>query len=117
MEDAALDAVVGRDGTAIAATSARGIATNLGIDPVSASSALRHLRSIGLLDRAPVADAADRFGLVGYVIATAPGFTIVERATRNTRARPDPSRKRTASTSQLDLLGTDEPRTRRTPRR
>ena len=117
LEDAALDAVIGRDGNAIAATSARAIAANLRIDPASASSALRDLRSKGLLDRAPVADATDRFGLVGYVITTAPGFTIVERATPRSRTRPDASRRATASTSQLDLLGDVEPPSRPTRRR
>ena len=50
LEDVALDAVLDPAGRAIAATSARRIAANLGVDPGTVARALTHLRSEGLID-------------------------------------------------------------------
>lgn len=51
LEEVALDSVLDPAGRAIARTSARRIAANLGVDPGTVARALTHLRSEGLIER------------------------------------------------------------------
>lgn len=79
LEDVALDAVFDH-GRAVAATSARRIADNLGIDPGTASGALRRLRSLGLVEHDRADGTAGRFGLSVYVLVPTPGIELVPPA-------------------------------------
>lgn len=76
LEDVALDAVLD-NGRAVATTSARRVASNLGIDPGTASSALRRLRALGLVEHDAADGTAGRFGLSVYVLVPTPGIELV----------------------------------------
>ena len=73
LEEVALDA----DADMTAATSARRIAVQLGVDPGSASRALRLLRDGGLLRLDRAAAAHGRFGLARYVLCAPAGIAVV----------------------------------------
>lgn len=78
LEDVALDAVLDPAGRALAATSARRIAANLGVDPGTAARALTHLRADGLIGHSRSQGADGRFGLSAYLLAPIPGIDLVE---------------------------------------
>lgn len=95
LEDVALDAVLD-NGRAVAATSARRVATNLAIDPGRASSALRRLRSLGLVEHHGADGTAGRFGLSVYVLGPTPGIELVP-ATHPCRAESGTAGPRAAN--------------------
>jgi DNA-binding Lrp family transcriptional regulator len=120
LEEVALDAVV-EHGRATAATSARRIADNLGIDPGTASSALRRLRSLGLVEHDRADGTAGRFGLSVYILVPTPGIELVPAATPR-RADPRTAEPRTETprteTPRMETPRTEnaQERTGRTPR-
>ena len=79
LEDLALDARPSAGGEFRARTSARLIAGHLGIEPGTASAALRRLRHDGLVTLSREPGPAGRFGASVYRIATIPGLTIAEQ--------------------------------------
>jgi hypothetical protein len=88
LEEVALDAV-DDDGRIVAATSARRIADQLGIDPGTAARALRVLRDAGVLTFDQPTATAGRFGLSSYALADVPGFRLVEASVDQPRtAKP-----------------------------
>ena len=87
LEDVALDVVLDK-GRAVAATSARRIADNLGIDPGAVSSALRRLRSLGLLEHDCADGNAGRFGLAVYVLVPTPGIELMPAPEPGPTPRP-----------------------------
>ncbi len=123
LEDVALDAVLEPAGRALAATSARRIAANLGVDPGTVARALTQLRAEGLIERSRSQGADGRFGLSAYLLAPIPGLDLVDPSApgmvRPRTERPRVEKPPTASPSkptpksgnaaatQLDLLGTD----------
>jgi hypothetical protein len=125
LEDVALDAVLD-NGRAVAATSARRIADGLGIDPGIAASALRRLRSLGLVEHDRADGAASRFGLSVYVLVPTPGIELMpapepgpiqRRATRSTNGKPTNGAPRNAPrTKDASAEGPPQPMPRRTPR-
>lgn len=123
LEDVALDAVLDPAGRALAATSARRIAANLGVDPGTVARALTHLRAEGLIEHSRSQGADGRFGLSAYLLAPIPGIDLadtsapgmvrppterprVEKPPTASPSKPTPKSRTTAAT-QLDLLGTD----------
>ena len=123
LEDVALDAVLDPAGRALAATSARRIAANLGVDPGTVARALTHLRAEGLIEHSRSQGADGRFGLSAYLLAPIPGIDLVDPSARG-MVRPRTQRPRVenpptaspskptpksgnAAATQLDLLGTD----------
>ncbi len=76
LEDLVLDARVDEHGIVVAASSARRVAANLGVEPGTAARALRRLRDDGfvVLVREPGSDG--RFGLSAYQVAGIAGLTI-----------------------------------------
>lgn len=125
LEDVALDAVLD-NGKAVAATSARRIADGLGIDAGVAASALRRLRSLGLVEQDRVDGAASRFGLSVYILVPTPGIELMpapepgpiqRRATRSTNGKPTNGAPRNAPrTKDTGAEGPPQPMPRRTPR-
>ena len=120
LEDVALDAVLDPAGRALAATSARRIAANLGVDPGTVARALTQLRAEGLIEHSRSQGADGRFGLSAYLLAPIPGIDLSAPPTLRPRTeRPRVEKPPTASPSkptptsgnapatQLDLLGTD----------
>lgn len=120
LEDVALDSVVDPAGRALAATSARRIAANLGVDPGTVARALTQLRAEGLIEHSRSQGADGRFGLSAYLLAPIPGIDLSDPPTLRPRTeRPRVEKPPTASPSkptpksgnaaatQLDLLGTD----------
>lgn len=122
LEDVALDAVLDPAGRAVAATSARRIAANLGVDPGTVARALTHLRAEGLIEHSRSQGADGRFGLSAYLLAPIPGIDLadtsapgmvrppterprVEKPPTASPSKPTP-KSRTAAATQLDLLGT-----------
>ena len=118
LEDVALDAVV-EHGRATAATSARRIADNLGIDPGTASSALRRLRSLGLVEHDRAGGPAGRFGVSVYILVPTPGIELVPAPGAGTAeprtAEPRPAESRTEESlkaePRLETPRTETPRT------
>lgn len=120
LEDVALDAVLDPAGRALAATSARRIAANLGVDPGTVARALTDLRAQGLIEHRRSQGADGRFGLSAYLLAPIPGIdlgtpTTLPPRTERPRAEKPPmtspskptSKSRNAPATQIDLLGTD----------
>jgi len=118
LEDVALDAVLDPAGRALAATSARRIAANLGVDPGTVARALTQLRALGLIEHSRSQGADGRFGLSAYLLAPIPGIDLIAPTTvrpRTARPRvekplvapPSKPKSRNAAATQLDLLGTD----------
>ena len=118
LEDVALDAGPGTNGTAMAPTSARAIAANLDVDPAAVATALSRLRSLGLIDHGPAIGTPNRFGLLAYVLKPHPGLMVVDldRVATDRRTAPrshapasSPRSARTEHTepAQLTLLGND----------
>ena len=123
LEDVALDAVLDPAGRALAATSARRIAANLGVDPGTVARALTHLRAEGLIEHSRSQGADGRFGLSAYLLAPIPGIDLADTSppgmvrppTERPRAEKPPTaspskptpKSRTAAATQLDLIGTD----------
>jgi DNA-binding transcriptional ArsR family regulator len=81
LEDVALDAVV-EDGQLVARTSARQIAENLRVDPLTVAKALKVLRDRGLVRLEPDqrSGPARRFGLWVYVLGSVTGVTVVDQS-------------------------------------
>ena len=77
LEEVALDAVVD-DGRLVARTSARLMAERLGIDPGTASAALRDLRRRGLVTSARETGVSGRFGLSVYQLGPVAGLSVVQ---------------------------------------
>jgi DNA-binding transcriptional MocR family regulator len=123
LEDVALDAALDPAGRALAATSARRIAANLGVDPGTVARALTQLRSEGLIEHSRSQGADGRFGLSAYLLAPIPGIDLVDPSApgmvRPRTQRPRVEKPPTASpwkptpesgnaaATQLDLLRTD----------
>jgi DNA-binding transcriptional MocR family regulator len=125
LEDVALDAVLDPAGRSVAATSARRVAANLGVDPGTVAKALTHLRADGLIEHSRSQGADGRFGLSAYLLAPIPGIDLTEPTTVRphterprvekppTEKAPMPapskptSKTRNAPTAQLDLLAMD----------
>jgi hypothetical protein len=120
LEDVALDAVLDPPGKAVAATSARRIAANLGVDPGTVAKALTRLRAESLIERSRSQGADGRFGLSAYLLAPIPGIDLsapptlrprtgrprVEKPPTASPSKPA-SRTRNAPAAQLDLLDMD----------
>ena len=120
LEDVALDAVLDPDGRALAATSARRIAANLGVDPGTVARALTQLRAQGLIEHSRSQGTDGRFGLSAYLLAPIPGVDLrkpttlpprterprMEKAPTASLSKPTP-KSGNAVTTQLYLLGTD----------
>jgi DNA-binding transcriptional ArsR family regulator len=77
LEEVALDAVV-EDGRLVARTSARQIADRLGINPSTASEALRVLRDRGLISCCREKGLGGRFGLSVYQLGPVTGLSVIE---------------------------------------
>ena len=116
LEDTALDAVLDSD-RAEAATSARCIANNLGIDAGTASSALRRLRSLGLVEHDRADGTAGRCGLSVYILVPTPGIEPVPAPGPRT-AEPFTETPRTGTPRTESPAATTgrTPRTRRAPK-
>lgn len=125
LEEVALEAVLD-NGKAVAATSARRIADGLGIDAGIAASALRRLRSLGIVEHDRADGAASRFGLSAYILVSTRGIELVpapepgpiqRRATRSTNGKPTNGAPRNAPrTKDTSAEGPPQPMPRRTPR-
>jgi DNA-binding transcriptional ArsR family regulator len=76
LEEVAMTAVV-EDGRLVARTSARRVAERLGVDPGTASNALRDLRRRGLVVLERESGPAGRFGLSVYVFNNVAGLCVV----------------------------------------
>jgi DNA-binding transcriptional ArsR family regulator len=103
--------VVDVDGVLVAATSARAIAEDLGLDPGTAASALRALRDQGLVRLEQQATVGGRFGLAGYTVRVPAGIELLPTprvhaahtvepcvVQASTAASPSESRRRRRST-------------------
>jgi len=75
LEEVVLDAVM-ESGRVVAATSARQVSAQLGLDPGAVARALRVLRSRNLIALERSAGPAGRFGLALYVVE-APGMRLL----------------------------------------
>jgi hypothetical protein len=76
LEEVALEAVA-EGGRLVARTSARQVAERLGIDPGTASNALRDLRRHGLITLEREHGPAGRFGMSVYVLGPVTGLTVL----------------------------------------
>jgi len=90
LEEVALDAVA-EEGRLVARTSARRVAEHLGVDPGTASAALKVLRERGLVRSSREKGPAGRFGLSVYELGPVAGLSVIQPLAAEPCVAPPPA--------------------------